>query len=91
MTDAKEAEAAMEVDEVGEEILRMPTDEIEQRRKLIDNEIKTMRNESNRLTHEIEQSKEKIKENNEKIKLNKQLPYLVANVVEVPRKMSTPF
>jgi len=83
MTDAKEAEAAMEVDEVGEEILRMPTDEIEQRRKLIDNEIKTMRNESNRLTHEIEQSKEKIKENNEKIKLNKQLPYLVANVVEI--------
>jgi 26S proteasome regulatory subunit T5 len=36
-----------------------------------------------RLTHEQNNTQEKIKDNQEKLKLNKQLPYLVANVVEV--------
>lgn len=36
-----------------------------------------------RLNHELSTNAESIKENAEKIKLNKQLPYLVANVVEV--------
>merc|ERR1719453_628282 len=36
-----------------------------------------------RLSHDISANKERIKENNDKIKLNKQLPYLVANVIEL--------
>ena len=42
-----------------------------------------LRSEQMRLTHEQTAKKEQIKDNKEKIKLNKQLPYLVANVVEV--------
>lgn len=42
-----------------------------------------MKSEQARLTHEHAAQREKIKDNKEKIKLNKQLPYLVANVVEV--------
>ena len=42
-----------------------------------------MKSETLRLQHEQSSMKEKIKDNEEKIKLNKQLPYLVANVVEV--------
>merc|ERR1719498_1286783 len=52
-------------------------------RRTSQNEVKVLRNETARLSHEQQAQKEKIKENNEKIKLNKQLPYLVANVVEL--------
>ena len=42
-----------------------------------------MRSEVKQLQQEQGAVQEKIKENNEKIKMNKQLPYLVANVVEI--------
>lgn len=42
-----------------------------------------MKNELLRLQHEQASMTERIKDNKEKIKLNKQLPYLVANVVEI--------
>jgi ATP-dependent 26S proteasome regulatory subunit len=42
-----------------------------------------MKSETLRLQHEQGAMKEKIKDNEEKVKMNKQLPYLVANVVEV--------
>lgn len=51
--------------------------------RLLDNEIRVLRDESNRLTHEKSGLAERVKENHEKIKLNNQLPYLVANIVEV--------
>jgi len=70
-------------DDLGEEIARADADEIAQRTRMVENELKVLRNESARLSHEQQAQKEKIKENNEKIKLNKQLPYLVANVVEL--------
>jgi len=70
-------------DDLGEEIARAEPDEIVQRTKMLENEVKVLRNETARLLHEQQSQKEKIKENNEKIKLNKQLPYLVANVVEL--------
>lgn len=41
-----------------------------------------MKSEILRLQHEQASMTERIKDNKEKIKLNKQLPYLVANVVE---------
>jgi len=69
--------------EISDEILRMSTEEIEQRRRLLENECKALKHEETRLRHEQEGTKERIKENNEKIKLNKQLPYLVGNVVEI--------
>jgi 26S proteasome regulatory subunit T5 len=72
------------VDTFGSDISESSTQEIEQRCRLIDNEIRVYRNEKSRIAHDEATMKERIKENKEKIKLNKQLPYLVANVVEVP-------
>jgi len=89
MGDAHVAEA-MQVEEVesslGEDILRLSTDEINSRARLLDNEMQSMKGELNRLKFQSKDLSEKIKENNDKIKLNKQLPYLVGNVVEVYRK-----
>ncbi|GFQ95532.1 26S proteasome regulatory subunit 6A-A [Trichonephila clavata] len=70
-------------DVLGEEVLRMSTDEINSRTRLMDNEIKIMKSEVMRISHELQAQKEKIKENNEKIKVNKTLPYLVSNVIEL--------
>ena len=42
-----------------------------------------MKSELMHLTHEQSSMVEQIKDNKEKIKMNKQLPYLVANIVEV--------
>ncbi|CAG9808151.1 unnamed protein product [Chironomus riparius] len=68
---------------LGEEVLRMPTDEIQNRTRLMDNEIKIMKSEVMRITHELQAQNEKIKDNTEKIKVNKTLPYLVSNVIEL--------
>lgn len=68
---------------LGEEVLRMPTDEIQSRTRLMDNEIKIMKSEVMRITHELQAQNEKIKDNTEKIKVNKTLPYLVSNVIEL--------
>jgi 26S proteasome regulatory subunit T5 len=72
-----------ELEVFGEDIATASTEEIEHRARLLDNEIRVFKNEKNRMAHEETTMNEKIKENNEKIKLNKQLPYLVANVVEI--------
>ena len=70
-------------EELDPEIMSMSLDEIKQRTRLIENDVRIMRSEIGRIKHESESQKERIKENQDKIKLNKQLPYLVANVVEV--------
>ena len=75
---------------------RWTDEEIMNRIKMLENNIKAMRNEDKIIRHEmgtnsnlsisknqIGQVQAKVKENNDKIKLNKQLPYLVSNVVEV--------
>ena len=72
-----------EEDSLPSEILRMSTDEIISRSRLLDNEVKIMRSEVMRIQHELQTQKEKIKENTEKIKVNKTLPYLVSNVIEL--------
>jgi 26S proteasome regulatory subunit T5 len=69
--------------DLGEDILRASTEEIQNRIKLLENDIKIMKSEQQRLMHEQNSVKERIKDNQDKIKLNKQLPYLVANVVEL--------
>ncbi|CAG0900476.1 unnamed protein product [Darwinula stevensoni] len=68
---------------VADEILRLGTDEIIGRTRLLDSEIKIMKSDVMRISHELQAMKEKIKENTEKIKVNKTLPYLVSNVIEL--------
>ncbi|TYZ60631.1 hypothetical protein PybrP1_004888 [[Pythium] brassicae (nom. inval.)] len=70
-------------DALDPEILLMSNEELRQRIRLLDNDIRIMRSDIQRINHESNSQRERIKENNEKIKLNKQLPYLVANVVEI--------
>ncbi|RHY30747.1 hypothetical protein DYB32_006213 [Aphanomyces invadans] len=69
--------------EIEPDILGMTNDELKQRIRLLDNEIRIMRSDITRINHESQTQRERIKENNEKVKLNKQLPYLVGNVVEI--------
>lgn len=70
-------------EELDQEILSLTTQELRTRTKLLDNEIRIFRSELQRLSHENNVMLDKIKDNKEKIKNNRQLPYLVANVVEV--------
>ena len=70
-------------DDIDQEILSLSTQELQTRTKLLDNEIRIFRSELQRLSHENNVMLEKIRDNKEKIKNNKQLPYLVANVVEI--------
>jgi 26S proteasome regulatory subunit T5 len=65
------------------ELQNASTEEIIQRARLLESEVKVLRSENQRLQHEQSTLKERIKENQDKIKLNKQLPYLVGNVVEL--------
>jgi len=65
-----------EEETLGEEVLRMDTNDIIGRTRLLDSEVM-------RISHELQSQKDKIKENVEKIKVNKTLPYLVSNVIEL--------
>ncbi|KXN71968.1 26S protease regulatory subunit 6A [Conidiobolus coronatus NRRL 28638] len=71
------------LNELEPEILRASQQEIQNRIRLLDNDIKVMRSENLRLIHEQASMNDKIKDNKEKIDLNKVLPYLVGNVVEL--------
>ena len=66
-----------------EEVSRITNEELRQRVRALDNEIRIMKSDMNRLKHESKQQEAHIKDNKEKIRVNKQLPYLVANVVEI--------
>ncbi|KAF8923427.1 26S proteasome regulatory subunit 6A [Haplosporangium bisporale] len=76
-------ETTPEEEDLGADILRANTEDIINRTRLLDNDIKVMKSENRRLQHEQAAMKARIKDNQEKIKLNKQLPYLVGNVVEL--------
>jgi 26S proteasome regulatory subunit T5 len=87
--EGQNGDATMDVDEKKEEedidpdILRMSTNDINSRRRLLENELRIMKGEHNRLTHERAAMQDKIKSNLLKIEDNRQLPYLVGNVVEL--------
>ncbi|KAK9763995.1 26S proteasome regulatory subunit 6A [Basidiobolus ranarum] len=81
--DEKQVWSKDELEELGSEILKASVEEIRNRTRLFDNDIKVMRSEQMRLQHEQAAMTERIRENKEKIKMNKQLPYLVGNVVEI--------
>ncbi|KAL7794380.1 hypothetical protein V8C37DRAFT_409193 [Trichoderma ceciliae] len=65
------------------EILSLSTQDIQTRKRLLENDSRIMKSEFSRLTHEKAAMGEKIKENKDKIANNRQLPYLVGNVVEL--------
>jgi 26S proteasome regulatory subunit T5 len=65
------------------ELKRASADEIQQRIRLLENDVRIMKSEQQRLHHELKTIEEKTKDNKEKIKLNRQLPHLVANVAEI--------
>ncbi|PVU89899.1 hypothetical protein BB559_004878 [Furculomyces boomerangus] len=69
--------------DLDQEILRLGNQEIANRTRLIENEIRVLKSEFSRMNHEQQAMEEKIKDNSQKIAMNKQLPYLVANVVEI--------
>jgi 26S proteasome regulatory subunit T5 len=66
-----------------EEVSRLTNDELKQRVRALDNEIRIMKSDMSRIKHESSTQLAHIKDNKEKIKVNKQLPYLVANVIEI--------
>lgn len=70
-------------DALPKEFEHMSVEAINQRARLLENEIRVLKDESTRLTLDQNGMRDKIKENKEKIKLNNQLPYLVGNIVEV--------
>ena len=76
---AAEAEESLEDDETR----HMSIGELRQRIHLINNDIRVMKSDVQRITHESRAQRDRIVDNQEKVRLNKQLPYLVANVVEV--------
>lgn len=82
---ASELEAAFgdEHDELSAEIALLSNDELSQRIRALDNEIRIMKSDIGRIKHETNTQIAHIKDNKEKIKLNKTLPYLVANVIEI--------
>jgi 26S proteasome regulatory subunit T5 len=75
--------AADEPELEDEETRHMAVGELRQRIHLLNNDIRVMKSDVQRITHESRAQRDRIRENQEKVKLNKQLPYLVANVVEV--------
>ncbi|WZH43445.1 26s protease regulatory subunit 6a [Fusarium acuminatum] len=87
--DMKDAEEEEEDDDIlDEEILGLSTQDIQTRRRLLENDSRIMKSELSRLSHEKAAMGEKIKENLDKIANNRlvsvrQLPYLVGNVVEL--------
>jgi ATP-dependent 26S proteasome regulatory subunit len=66
-----------------EETRHMTISELRQRIHLLSNDIRVMKSDVQRINHESRGQRERIRENLEKVKVNKQLPYLVANVVEI--------
>ncbi|TQS32011.1 hypothetical protein Golomagni_07688 [Golovinomyces magnicellulatus] len=78
----KEAEEE-EDDILDDEILSLSTQDIETRKRLLENDSRIMKSELSRLSHEKAAMGEKIKDNEDKIANNRQLPYLVGNVVEL--------
>ncbi|AFZ80310.1 26S protease regulatory subunit, putative [Theileria equi strain WA] len=65
------------------EISLLSDRDVRARTNMIDAEVKILKSEHARLKSQSKMIQERIKDNMEKIQLNKQLPYLVANVVEL--------
>jgi len=71
------------MEKIDPEILSMSNADIKQRITLLNNDISVMQSSTNSINFTTRKHTAKLKENKEKIKLHKQLPYLVATVVEL--------
>lgn len=74
---------AVPVEEFPEELNYLSSEDLNTRSRLLENDLRIMKSEIIRLQHEQSSMMEQLQDNMEKIKLNKQLPYLVANIVEL--------
>ena len=72
-----------EADAFAEEVAALSNEELRQRLRALDNEIRIMKSDIGRIKHESSTQLAHIKDNKEKVKMNKVLPYLVANVIEI--------
>ncbi|KAK7992426.1 26S protease regulatory subunit 6A [Apiospora saccharicola] len=82
--DAEMKDAEPEEEEIlDDEVLTLSTQDLQTRKRLLENDARIMKSEYQRLSHEKATMGEKIKENMDKIANNRQLPYLVGNVVEL--------
>eukprot|EP00939_MAST-03C_sp_MAST-3C-sp1_P004523 g4523.t1 len=72
-----------EISKIDPDILEMSSEDIRQRVQLVKNEIGIMRSSVNEIRYTVEKNTKELAENKEKIKHHKQLPWLVANVVEI--------
>ena len=70
-------------EEFPEELNYLSSEDLSTRSRLLENDVRIMKSEIIRLQHEQSSMMEQLQDNMEKIKLNKQLPYLVANIVEL--------
>ena len=68
----------------------MSNDELKQQTRALDNEIRIMRSDMNRIRHDSTKQTAHIKGNKDENKLDIQLPYLVANVVEIVEPYNDP-
>lgn len=64
-------------------ISALSNDDLRQTIRALDNEVRIMKSDIGEINYESAQQKLHIKDNKDKIKTNKQLPYLVANVIEI--------
>ena len=84
MNEAKEGETITEAEQrFQEEIADLTEHEIRNRINIFENNVRIMRGEESQVSHEKQQLKLLIEDNKKKLENNKQLPYLVANVVEI--------
>lgn len=65
------------------EVVELTDHEIRNRLSIFENNVRIMRGEESQVNHEKAQLKLLIEDNKKKLENNKQLPYLVANVVEI--------
>jgi 26S proteasome regulatory subunit T5 len=66
-----------------DDLKQASTEDILTRVRLLENELRVLRDDANRLQLDLGSEKERVRDGLEKVKLNKQLPYLVASIVEV--------
>ena len=69
--------------EMQESLKNLTNDEIKNRIKILDNNMKQFKLENSKIKHDLQKVNDELKDNKSKIKNNKQLPWLVSNIVEV--------
>lgn len=69
--------------EIQQSLANLTNDEIKNRIKMLDNNMKQFKLEASKIKHDLTKVNEELKDNKAKIKQNKQLPWLVSNIVEV--------